>query len=110
MALGAYGIKRPADVKVDDVQIIVHQQADRDASSPVTVFEVNSASVLTPVIHSGVQTGGPAGEILGGLYDLQLPSAIFANKGIYTVYIRPVEIRTTILDCGILSSLPNVKV
>ena len=38
MALGAYGIKRPADVKVDDVQIIVHQQADRDASSPCFCF------------------------------------------------------------------------
>ena len=109
MALGAYGIKRPADVKVEDVQIIVHQQADRDASSATAVFEINAASVLSPVLHNGLPSGGPAGEILGGLYDLKLPSTVFSNKGIYTVYIRPLEIRTTILDCGILSSLPNVK-
>ena len=91
MALGAYGIKRPADVKVEDVQILVHQQANRDASSPVSVFEINAASVLTPIVHNGLQTGGPAGEILGGLYDLKLPSAVFSNKGVYTVYIRPIE-------------------
>jgi len=109
MVLGAYGIKRPADVKVEDVQIIVHQQANRDASSATAVFEINASTVLTPVIHNGLPSGGPAGEILGGLYDLKLPSAVFSNKGIYTVYIRPLEIRTTILDCGILSSLPNVK-
>jgi hypothetical protein len=29
--------------------------------------------------------------------------------GIYTLYIRPAEIRTTITDCGVLSALPNVK-
>jgi hypothetical protein len=29
--------------------------------------------------------------------------------GIYTLYIRPAEIRTKITDCGVLSSLPNVK-
>ena len=104
MALGAYGIKRPADVKVEDVQILVHQQASRDSSAAPSVYEIPATTVLTPILHaSPTQTGGPTGEILGGLYDLQLPSAVFASKGIYTVYIRPVEIRTTILDCGILS-------
>mgnify|MGYP003628913292 CR=1 FL=1 len=46
MALGAYGIKRPADVKVEDVQIIVHQQADRDSTSTPIIFEINSSTVL----------------------------------------------------------------
>jgi len=110
MALGAYGIKRPSDVLPDDVEIIVHGQPTRDATSQFTLTTINPASsVLTPHYHNA-QTNGSAGvEILGGLYDLKLPSSIFANKGIYTVYIRPVEIRTQILDCGILSSLPNVK-
>jgi hypothetical protein len=46
---------------------------------------------------------------LGGLYNLRLPANEFNKTGIYTLYIRPAEIRTTILDCGVLSALPNVK-
>jgi hypothetical protein len=47
--------------------------------------------------------------VLGGLYNLKLPSSIFNRIGIYTLYIRPVEVRTIITDCGVLSALPNVK-
>ena len=111
MALGAYGIKRPADVLPADMEVIVHAAPDRDATSTTTLFTLQANSVLTPYYHAG-GTGGPASagiEVLGGLYNLSLPSNIFANKGIYTVYIRPAEIRTEIVDCGILSSLPNVK-
>jgi hypothetical protein len=54
--------------------------------------------------------GGTAGvEILGGLYNLKLPAEQFNRIGIYTLFIRPAQIRTTILDCGVLSALPNVK-
>ena len=48
-------------------------------------------------------------EILGGLYNLRLPAETFTQLGIYTLYIRPAEIRTSITDCGVLSALPNVK-
>jgi hypothetical protein len=34
---------------------------------------------------------------------------VFNKLGIYTLYIKPAEIRTTITDCGVLSALPNVK-
>jgi len=43
------------------------------------------------------------------LYNLKLPATEFNKLGVYTLYIRPAEIRTTITDCGVLSSLPNVK-
>jgi len=109
MALGAYGIKRPADVLPDDVQIIVHFTPSRDATNTSVVSSIPANQVLSPHFHN-TSTGGNAGiEILGGLYDLRLPSSIFSQKGIYTTYIRPIEIRTSITDCGILSSLPNVK-
>jgi hypothetical protein len=56
------------------------------------------------------ETGGNAGiEILGGLYNLTLPADTFNKIGIYTIYVRPAQIRTTILDCGVLSALPNVR-
>ena len=48
-------------------------------------------------------------EILGGLYNLTLPADQFNKIGIYTLFIRPAQIRTKILDCGVLSALPNVR-
>lgn len=116
MALGAYGIKRPADVIPEDVQIVVHYQPSRDVTSNFILQTLFPASnFLIPHVHTagsiiGASAGANVGlEVLGGLYDLQLPSTTFNRKGIYTVYIRPSEIRTKIIDCGILSSLPNVK-
>jgi|TARA_R110000744_G_scaffold114465_1_gene214071 hypothetical protein len=111
MALGNYGIKRPADVSPNDVEIIYHYQATRDANSSFTLGTLPS-SVLTYHVHNNTtaSNGAIAGTtILGGLYQLTLPSTVFSNKGFYTVYVRPVEIRTEILDCGVLAALPNVK-
>jgi hypothetical protein len=43
------------------------------------------------------------------MYTLKLPTNIFANKGIYTIIIKPVEIRTKIVDVGVLSAFSNIK-
>jgi hypothetical protein len=40
---------------------------------------------------------------------LTLPAEQFNALGIYTLYLRPAQIRTVITDCGVLSALPNVK-
>jgi hypothetical protein len=48
-------------------------------------------------------------ELLGGLYNLKLKAENFSELGIYTLHIRPKQIRTTITDCGILASLPSVR-
>ena len=112
MALGNYGIKRPADVSPNDVEIIYHYQATRDANSTFTLGRLYHLLFLTYHVHNNAtaQNGAIAGTtILGGLYQLTLPSTVFSNKGYYTVYLRPVEIRTEILDCGTLAALPNVK-
>lgn len=109
MALGTYGINRPADVSPEDVEILLHYTPSRDVTNNFVLKKLNAANILTPYFHNA-NTGGNANvEILGGLYNLKLPSTEFTNLGIYTLYIRPAEIRTTILDCGILSSVPNVK-
>jgi hypothetical protein len=109
MALGTYGIVRPADVSPEDVDIILHYTASRDVTDNFTLKKLNTANILTPYFHNN-NTGGNANvEILGGLYNLRLPSSEFNKIGIYTLMIRPAEIRTTILDCGVLSALPNVK-
>ena len=109
MALGTYGIVRPADVSPDDVDVILHYTASRDVTDNYLLKKLNARSILTPYFHNA-DTGGNANvEILGGLYNLKLPASEFNKKGIYTVYLRPAEIRTTISDCGVLSALPNVK-
>jgi hypothetical protein len=112
MAVGSYGIVRPADVSPDDVEILYHYAADRVATTNVTLKKLTSNQVLTPILHTGTTTTDTAAvgtEILGGLYNLQLSATDFSNLGIYTLYIRPKQIRTSIMDCGVLASLPSVR-
>lgn len=112
MAVGSYGIIRPADVSPDDVDILYHYVSGRTSTATVNLKKLNSASVLTPVYHTDDTTddiNAPNLEILGGLYNLKLESADFTDLGIYTLHIRPKQIRTTITDCGVLASLPSVR-
>jgi hypothetical protein len=109
MAVGSYGTIRPADVSPDDVEILLHYVADRSAAADVSLTKLTSSEVLTPVFHNA-NTGGANGvELLGGMYNLRLSTDNFDQIGIYTLHIRPKQIRTSISDCGVLSSLPSVR-
>jgi hypothetical protein len=108
MATGNYGTIRPADVSPEDVQIVMVYTESRDDTQNFTLTTLNSQDVLRPYFNNS-NTGGSSVEILGGLYNLKLPADQFTKLGIYTLMIRPAEIRTIITDCGVLSSLPNVK-
>jgi len=112
MAVGSYGIVRPADVSPSDVDIFYHFTSGRTATAPVTLKKLVSEKVLTPVFHNANTTNdssAPNNEILGGLYNLKLEASDFSKLGIYTLHIRPKQIRTTIADCGVLASLPSVR-
>ena len=109
MATGSYGTIRPADVSPDDVDIILNYTPSRDDTDNFVLTKLDAKTILRPYFNNN-NTGGNADvEILGGLYNLKLPADVFNRLGIYTLYIRPAEIRTRITDCGILSALPNVK-
>jgi hypothetical protein len=108
LATGNYGTTRLADVSPQDVEIILNYTPSRDNTSNFTLTKLDSLQFLTPFFNN-VETGGSENEILGGLYNLRLPADQFNALGIYTLLIRPAQIRTTILDCGVLSSLPNVR-
>ena len=109
MAISSYGTIRPADVSPEDVEIILNYTPSRDETQNFTLTKLDATSILRPYFNNG-STGGNANiEILGGLYNLTLPAEQFNRIGIYTLYLRPAQIRTTILDCGVLSALPNVK-
>ena len=109
MATGSYGTIRPSDVSPADVDIIMNYTPSRDETDNFVLTKLDANSILRPYFNNN-QTGGNSGiEILGGMYNLKLPADQFNKIGIYTLYIRPAEIRTKITDCGILSALPNVK-
>jgi hypothetical protein len=117
MATGTYGTIRPSDVSPEDVDIIMLYTPSRDETNNFVLTKLNSVSLLRPYFNNA-QTGGNTDvEVLGGLYNLKLPSDQFNKLGIYTLYLRPTEIRTTILDSAsavinlatsnILSGLPT---
>jgi hypothetical protein len=109
MATGSYGTIRPSDVSPDDVDIILNYTPSRDDTDNFVLTKLDARTILRPYFNNN-QTGGNADvEILGGMYNLKLPADQFNRLGIYTLYIRPAEIRTKITDCGVLSALPNVK-
>ena len=109
MALGAYGTIRPADVNPEDVEIILNYTPSRDETQNFVLTKLDARTILKPYFNNA-NTGGNSGiEVLGGLYNLTLPSDQFNRVGIYTLMLRPVQIRTKILDCAVLSTLPNVR-
>lgn len=106
MATGVYGTVRPADMSPEDVDITVFYSENREKAN-TNVFKLSSSNLI-PIANPNAPTGGPF-EIFGGLYRLRLPVAQFGAKGIYTIVFKPVEIRTRITDCGVLSAFPDVK-
>jgi hypothetical protein len=114
MATGIYGTVRPSDVSPGDVEIILNYTPTRDETDNFVLTKLDALSILRPYYNnsdtnSTSNATNPNVEILGGLYNLKLPAEQFNKIGIYTLYLRPTQIRTTILDCGVLSALPNVK-
>ena len=112
MATGTYGTIRPADVSPSDVEIFLHYVPNRLSTAEVTLTKLSSENILTPIFHNSDTTTVTAAqnrELLGGLYNLKLSASDFSDLGIYTLHIRPKQIRTSITDCGILASLPSVR-
>ena len=109
MSVGSYGTIRPADMSPEDVDVILNYTPSRDETDNFVLTKLDAKSILRPYYNSETTGGNANIEILGGLYNLKLPAEQFNKLGIYTIYLRPAQIRTKILDCGVLSSLPNVK-
>ena len=110
MATGTYGIIRPADVTPDDVEIFYTYAASRDKQATTLVKITNPNDVLLRLNNPNSTQSGVSGfEMFGGMYTLKLPVSIFSGKGIYTIIIKPVEIRTKIVDAGVLSAFPDIN-
>lgn len=106
MAVGNYGTVRPADVSLDDIEVFLHYTPSRTEIGDTTLTKLNTADVLSQINNPN---NSNSIEVFGGMYTLTLPKTTFSEKGIYTIYIKPVEIRTKILDCGVLAAKSDIK-
>ena len=110
MATGTYGIVRPADISPDDVDIFIHYTPNRNVKGGNLVKVNNPANYLFPIDDpSKAESNVSTFSLFGGMYTLKLPVTDFGAKGFYTIMIKPVEIRTKIVDCGVLSAYPDIK-
>lgn len=110
MATGTYGIVRPADITPDDVEIFYHFTPSRDKVGNTSLIKLDPNEVLIKLDNPNKTQSNVTGfEIFGGMYTLKLPVSVFGVKGFYTVIIKPVEIRTKIVDCGVLSAFPDIR-
>lgn len=110
MATGTYGIVRPADISPDDVEIFYHYTPSRDNIGNTTLTRLDPNDILFKIDNPNkVQSNVTGFEVFGGMYTLKLPSSIFGAKGYYSIIIKPIEIRTTIVDAGVLSAYPDIK-
>jgi hypothetical protein len=103
---GIYGIKRGADVALEDIEVLMHYTPSRSSVGDTAFKKLNTEEVIKKNLNPNNPKGN---EILGGMYTLKLPTDLFGDKGYYTLLIRPVEIRTKIADVGVLSSQSDVK-
>lgn len=110
MATGTMGIVRAADITPDDVEIFYHYTPSRDSIGNTSLIKLEPNDVLIKVDNPNKNQSGVTGfEIFGGMYTLKLPTATFGAKGFYTIIIKPIEIRTKIVDVGVLSAFPDIK-
>lgn len=105
MATGVYGTVRPSDVSPDDMEIFYHYSPSRASTGNVNLIKINNPNDIIKKVDDPTNPG----QIFGGMYTLTLPTTIFNLKGFYNIVIRPKQIKTKIIDCGILSAYPDIK-
>ena len=112
MGVGIFGITRASDVSIDDIDIYYNYTPNRETLNN-DIFKLNASELLTynylPSDGSDPNYINGDENLLEGLYNLRLPASVFTSLGIYTLYIRPKNAITTIIDCSVLSSLPSVR-
>lgn len=109
MANGTYGTRKPAQITSGDIDIFYSYKPDYSTDDPqYSNFKQLSSGLL--VAAKGEYSSGGNAIDLPGMYNLRLPLDVFSKKGIYTVYIKPKEIFTAIVDADArLAAYPNIR-
>jgi hypothetical protein len=108
MAIGTYGITRPADVKIEDIDIFYNYTPNRQTSNN-DIFRLDAEEVLEYCYLPDDEQIIDNENLLEGLYNLRLPASTFNSLGIYTIYFKPKVVTSIVEDCSVLSALPSVK-
>jgi hypothetical protein len=101
MAIGNYGTKRLVNTSTANVEILYAYNDSRTTIPSNNFINLGSSNLN--------RLNQPGGDLMEGYYNLKLPSDIFTNTGLYTVIVRPLQAVTTITDCGVLASFPDIK-
>lgn len=110
MGTGFYGITRPSDVDIADIDVYYNFIPNRGVLNNEMV-RLDSEDVLSQIfLNEGDDNFVIGGDnILEGMYNLRLPAEIFNELGIYTIYIKPKTFLVEVIDCNTLSSMPNIR-
>jgi hypothetical protein len=107
MSSGVFGTVRPANISpYRDVEIFYYYTPNMGESSKSFngYKRLDANECLVKANESDNEK-----NIINGLYKLKLPVSIFNQKGIYSVYIRPKECVTKIVDVSVLAAYPEIK-
>ena len=102
---GLYGTVRSAKIDPNkDAELFYYYRPNRSTTDEdFKNFKELSASNLVPVNAEGIK------DVLPGMFNLRLPLDTFNDTGIYTVYIRPKEYMTNLLDVSVLADYPDIR-
>lgn len=105
---GVYGTTVPSNVTSDMIDIYYAYHATRSSDSVSdAIFTKLPDNIITKAIFEG--NDDAIDTMLEGMYTLKLPMQYFNQKGFYTVYIKPKEVSTSILDVGVLTAFPDIR-
>ena len=105
---GLYGTVRSAKIDpLKDAELFYFYRPNRSTTAEdFTQFKALSASNL---VASRGDVNGEIEDILPGMFNLRLPLDTFNDTGIYTVYIRPKEYTTNLVDVSVLADYPDIR-
>jgi hypothetical protein len=105
---GLYGTVRSAKIDpLKDAELFYFYRPNRSTTAEdFTQFKVLSASNL---VASRGDVNSEIEDILPGMFNLRLPLDTFNDTGIYTVYIRPKEYITNLVDVSVLADYPDIR-
>lgn len=111
MANNIYGTVRQAQFNPSlDADIYYFYRPSRSSEDSSYEGFKKLDDVSTMLEQSEVESNGNLSDLrLPGMYTLKLPTHIFGNTGIYTIYIVPKEITCEIKDIGVLAAYPEIK-
>lgn len=106
MSSGIFGTVKPANIIPHlDVEMMYYYRPTRS----MTDINFDGYKPLDPseCLKKAVKTN--THDQISGLYELRLPLDVFNMKGFYSIYIKPKECTTRIIDVSVLASYPDIK-